>query len=269
MPTPISIADVQQTRQRVTGAIAGASAQTGIDFDYLYNQARIESSLDPAAKATTSSATGLFQFTRQTWLATLKQHGIAHGLAWAANAIRQDGNGQLTIDDAQTRQSVFDLRNDPEASSIMAAAFASDNEAFLSRELGRAIEPVDLYLAHFLGAGGAAKFLSAHDADPTTLAAPLNPAAAAANRTIFYRSDGSARSVGDIREMFAARLARRSPSGGAPDIESGITMAKSVSVATMANSPNLRTIEPMPARLSLDFARAAYQRLAGLNGATS
>jgi hypothetical protein len=268
MPTPLSIADTQQTRQRVTGAIAGASARTGIDFDYLYNQARIESSLNPAAKATTSSATGLFQFTRQTWLATLKQHGAAHGLAWAANAIRQDENGQFTIEDAMTRQSVFDLRSDPEASSIMAAAFASDNEAFLSRELGRAIEPVDLYLAHFLGAGGAAKFLSAHDADPATVAAPLNPAAAAANRSIFYRSDGSARSVGDIREMFAARLARQPLSDRPADMGSAMTMARSVSVTTMAYGSNLRTIEPMPARLSLDFARAAYQRLAGLDGAT-
>src|SRR3546814_8764107 len=57
---------------RVRSAIAQASRRTGMDFGYLYKQARIESGLRPDAKARTSSATGLYQFIDQSWLAALK-----------------------------------------------------------------------------------------------------------------------------------------------------------------------------------------------------
>ena len=60
-------------------AIDYAARQTGVSFDYLMAQAKIESSYDPLAKAKKSSAAGLFQFTKQTWLSTLEKHGAA---AW-------------------------------------------------------------------------------------------------------------------------------------------------------------------------------------------
>jgi len=44
---------------QVRSAIAKAAQRTGVDFDYLLAQARIESSLNPNAKARTSSAAGL------------------------------------------------------------------------------------------------------------------------------------------------------------------------------------------------------------------
>ena len=78
-------------------------------------------------------------------------------------------------------------------------------------------EPVDLYLAHFLGAGGAARFLRAHDANPDAAAAPLLPAAARANRPVFYNRDGSMRSFAEIRARFAEKIATGSQSGGAID----------------------------------------------------
>ncbi|MCX7676587.1 MAG: transglycosylase SLT domain-containing protein, partial [Alteraurantiacibacter sp.] len=60
---------------RAEAAIARAAQATGTDFSYLLAQARIESGLNPAARARTSSASGLFQFIDQTWLATLDRHG--------------------------------------------------------------------------------------------------------------------------------------------------------------------------------------------------
>ena len=54
----------------VLDAVQNASARTGIDFDYLFDVARVESGYNPSAKASTSSARGLYQFTRQTWLAS-------------------------------------------------------------------------------------------------------------------------------------------------------------------------------------------------------
>jgi len=134
-------------------AIARAAAATGIGFGYLYSQARIESGLDPAAQATTSSARGLYQFVEQSWLATVAQHGGEHGLGWAAAQIERGSDGRYRIADAAARAAVLDLRNDAQAAASMAAASAADNRDYLSARLGREAEPVDLYLAHFLGAG--------------------------------------------------------------------------------------------------------------------
>src|SRR5947199_6360192 len=107
-------------RDRVTAAIQLASARTGVQFDYLLNQARVESSLNPEARARTSSATGLFQFIEQTWLGMVKQHGNAHGLGWAADAIQRGRNGHYYVADPAMRHQILDLRRQPEASSAMA-----------------------------------------------------------------------------------------------------------------------------------------------------
>ncbi len=50
-------------RAEVMTALRTASRSTGVDFDYLVKTAQRESNFDPSAKAPTSSATGLFQFT--------------------------------------------------------------------------------------------------------------------------------------------------------------------------------------------------------------
>lgn len=249
------------TAQRVTAAIASASARTGVSFDYLMDQARIESGMRPDARASTSSATGLYQFTKQTWLGTVKQHGAAHGLDWAAGAITQHKDGTFSIADGDLRSSILDLRTNPEAAAAMAAEFAADNGEFLQSRIGGSAEPVDLYLAHFLGAEGAARFLSAHAAKPDQSAAILFPAAASANRPIFYRSDGTARSLSEIRGDFAAKLGNSE----SPPPQSLRTVQQIARTTTVAR-PSLThgQMEPMPKKLDLDFARSAYRRLSGI-----
>ena len=191
---------------RVQAAIASAASATGVDFAYLVNQARVESGFNPDALARTSSATGLYQFIEQSWLGTVKAHGASHGLGWAANAISRGSDGRYRVADAQTRAAILDLRRNPDAASAMAAEFASDNRDHLEARLGHAVESVDLYLAHFLGAGGATKFLRGYEASPDQPAAALFPAAARANRGVFYARDGSARSLAEVRERFAAKF---------------------------------------------------------------
>ena len=216
-PTTIGNASGGGGRDRVTAAIQLASASTGVQFGYLLNQARLESGLNPDARARTSSATGLFQFIDQTWLGTVRQHGAEHNMGWAAAQIRQGPNGRYYVPDPETRRQILDLRRQPEAASAMAAEYASDNGRYLESRLGRQAEPVDLYLAHFLGAGGAARFLRAHDSSPDAAAAPMLPAAARANRPIFYNRDGSMRSFAEIRARFAEKIATGNQSGGAID----------------------------------------------------
>lgn len=278
MPPSNAINQVQSSRQRVEGAIANAAARTGVDFDFLVREAKVESGLNPQARARTSSATGLFQFTKQTWLGTLKQHGANHDLGWAADAITRGDDGQYRVADPQLRARILDLRTEPEAAAAMGAELASDNQDFLGRKLGRSPEDVDLYLAHFLGEAGAARFLEGHDADPNAAAAPLLPAAANANRAVFYRTDGTPRSFAEIRGNFASKLGGESISNSPPRYQASAnyTLASALlprrnGLALLSAEPDtlkMRSIEPMPQRLSLDFARDAYRRLAAIGAAS-
>ena len=251
----------------VLRAIERASHRTGVDFDYMLDQARIESGFRADARAATSSATGLYQFTTQTWLATLKRHGAAHGYGWAAEAIKSAGRGTYTVSDGALREAILGLRSDPDAAAVMAGELASDNHAHLADTLGRAPEPVDLYLAHFLGAAGASDFLKAWAAKPDQAAAPLYAKAAAANRSIFFDANGGARSLDEIRRSFAQKL-----DGNGVTLAGSQRVIRSRAVASIAPAytpPALRSIEPMPKSLSLDFAHDAYRKLAEMRGASA
>jgi len=186
----------------VEGAVRLASARTGIDFGYLIAQARLESGLNPQAKSARSSATGLYQFTTATWLDTVRRHGAEHGLGWAANALK-DGAAALGH---ETRTAILALRNDAQASASMAAEYAADNRDALESRLGHAVGSTELYLAHFLGSTGAARFLTANDRNAATSAAEVAPAAARSNRSVFFAVDGRARSVGEVLQRFAEKL---------------------------------------------------------------
>lgn len=190
-------------------AIARASQATGVDFQYLLAQAKLESSLDPNARANTSSAAGLYQFTQGTWLQTLGRHGAEHGMAWVNDVIQ---GGHIT--DPQARSQIMGLRYDADTSAMMAAELASDNKADLTAQLGREPDSTELYLAHFLGTAGASQFLSALSTDPSQSAAAILPKAAAANRGIFF-AGGAPRSVGAVMDLMRSKVAGAMEGGDA------------------------------------------------------
>lgn len=192
----------------VEGAIANAARQTGVDFDFLLAQARVESALDPAAKARTSSASGLYQFIESTWLDTLKRHGARFGLGAVADGITQTGTGGAKVADPSRRAEILALRHDPQTAALMAAGLAEDNAAYLLPILGRQPDHGELYLAHFLGAGGAGRFLSALQENPEQGAASLFAKAASANRSIFYERDGSQRSLAGVMSHLSGKIER-------------------------------------------------------------
>lgn len=186
----------------VRSAIAGAAQATGTDFAYLMAQAKLESSLDPSARARTSSASGLYQFTSDTWLRTLDKHGATHGLGWASDMI---SGGKVA--DPAARAQLLALRFDPQAAALMAGELANDNRDFLTGVLGRQPDHAELYLAHFFGADGAGRFLTTLASNPAQSAASVLPAAAASNRSTFYGPDGAARSVSEVMDLIRARMA--------------------------------------------------------------
>jgi hypothetical protein len=177
----------------VQTAIARAAAATGVDFTYLLAQARLESGLDPQARARTSSARGLYQFTGSTWLNTLERHGADLGLYGGS------------AHDPATRARLLALRQDPQASALMAGELAQDNRSYLTGALGRDPDNAELYLAHFLGPDAAGQFLAALASDPGQSAAALLPRAAEANRAIFFDA-GAPRSVGAVMDLLRARF---------------------------------------------------------------
>jgi hypothetical protein len=276
------------TTSRVQSAIAAASSKTGIDFAYLLGQAKLESGLQANARAATSSASGLYQFIERSWLSVVKTHGAEHGLGWAADAITST-NGRPSVADPAMRQAILALRNNPDAASLMAAEHASDNKTALESKLGRAATGTDLYMAHFLGLGGAKKFLGALQSSPGQSAAALFPAAANANRNVFYASNGQPRSLSDVYSRFAAKLGAGAADSGTGDGTQTALAARSFDMgdATVITGGNESTQDAMawasatlgkfrsgatPAtaaslmRPTPDTARLAYMMLASMGG---
>ncbi|QIQ87158.1 lytic transglycosylase domain-containing protein [Erythrobacter sp.] len=193
---------------RIERAIADASRRTGVDFDFLVAQARIESAMDPEARATTSSASGLYQFIESTWLSTMQRHGARFGLGDVAARIARAPGGEAHVADPAERRAILAMRRDPEIAALMAAGLAEDNAAHLAPVLGRAPDHSELYLAHFLGAGGAARFLTEMARDPGQGAASLFRRPAAANPAIFFDAGGRERSLAEVMDRLAAKVER-------------------------------------------------------------
>lgn len=156
----------------IKSTINDAAKEAGVDPSMMQTFASIESGMNPNAKAGTSSASGLFQFTGKTWRAMLSRYGSKYGI------------------DPSTPPT------DARANSLMAAEYAKENAKSIRRSRPNP-SAADLYAAHFLGAAGANKLFSA---DPNAIAADLMPDSAAGNKPIFYNKDGSPRTVAQLKE---------------------------------------------------------------------
>jgi len=200
---PISTAANAAVAQ-ITGVIRQAARAVGTSFSYLLATAKVESNFNPGAKATTSSAQGLFQFIEQTWLSTMKDAGPRLGYGRYADAITRTRSGRMEVADPAMRAEILGLRRNPEVNAAMAGALTNKNAAYLTTRLGRAPSDGELYIAHFLGAGGASKLIrAAGNGNPS--AAALFPGAANANRSIFYDKTGRARSASEVYANLTGR----------------------------------------------------------------
>jgi Transglycosylase SLT domain len=200
----------------VVDAIRQGAERTGTSFDYLLATAQKESALDPGAQARSSSASGLFQFIEQTWLGLVKSDGAKLGLGRYANAITTRADGTHVVSDPAARQAILNLREDPKVASVLAGTFTQRNRDVLAGDLGREPSARDLYVAHFLGAHGAAQLIQAAQQSPNRPAAADFPEAAAANRSIFYDRSGRARGAAEVYTLLAANHAAAAGVTAAP-----------------------------------------------------
>ena len=246
-----AMAGVAPSRQRIAGAIKQAASTTGTSFEYLLATAKMESNFNPKAGASTSSARGLYQFIDQTWLGTVKEAGAQLGYGQYADAITKTSSGTYSVSDPGTRTAILKLRDDPVVASAMAAALTQSNSFQLTGKIGRRPTDGELYMAHFMGVGGAAKLISNAEDNPQASAARLFPSAAAANRPIFYDHSGRARSVSEVYSVLAARYA-----GAASSPATQTAMASVGDVKPTNIKPSVAVASVAPAALPVD--NAAY-----------
>ncbi len=237
-PSPITLnfsgTDRVTVAPAITKAVRKASLASGSSFELLMASAQIESGFQTTAKASTSSAAGLFQFTEQTWLDTVRRHGAEHGMAAEASAI-VDQSGKLTTADPATRSRILSLRNDLSVATTFAADHLRDLSANLSAGLGRAVTAGEVYLGHFLGAHGAKQMISAPQNQP---AADVLPEAARSNSSLFYAADGTPYTAAQFLQRVQKRVSQAfadigfSPAGSSSTANGSMIATTSGSSAT-------------------------------------
>jgi hypothetical protein len=255
----IATAGVDPARARIAGAIKQAANSTGTSFEYLLATAKMESNFDPKASASTSSARGLFQFIDQTWLGTVKEAGAQLGYGKYADAISKSASGSYSVSDPAARSAIMKLRDDPDAASSMAAVLTQSNSFRLTGKIGRRPTDGELYMAHFMGVGGAANLISNAEDNPNASAARLFPNAAAANRSIFFDRSGQARSVAEVYSVLTSRYASaansqatRTAMAAVGDTPTRVTVASAATAAPpvdnaayLSSFPDIRTVTPI------------------------
>lgn len=209
--------------------IGAASKMVGVDEKLMQTMAAIESGFDYTVKAKESSATGLYQFLTKdrpgkisTWTSMMQKHAAKYGIAPGT------------------------LATDPRANALMGGEFIKENANALKTVLKRPLTDTDLYIAHFLGAGGAKKLLAA---PPDALAADLMPGPATSNPSIFYTNGGS-RTVAQLYSFFNDLVRRKGAKFGIGSGSEAIVMkqppAKPVGETAVGSATSTPVAPPTP-----------------------
>ncbi len=204
--------------------------------------ASTESGFNPSAKSKNSSATGLFQFIDSTWLGMVKQYGAKFGLGQYASQI-QIKDGKPCVANCSVKNTILNLRKNPEISAMMAGMASADDQNYLQAHTDGPVGGTEMYLAHFMGAGGAAKFLNARDDNGSASAAQLFPKQAHANKSVFFTSSGHARSLDQVYNILAKKIGGDTQIASAQD-NSGTSGLPSAGSETTAPASSTHTPPP-------------------------
>jgi hypothetical protein len=174
------------------------------------------------------------------------------------------------VSDPAARSAILKLRDDPATASAMAGVLTQSNSFRLTGKIGRRPTDGELYMAHFMGVGGAAKLIANAEDNPRASGARLFPNAAAANRSIFYERGGRARSVSEVYSVLTQRYASaaNSPATRMAMAAVGVTPAGKVAVAAapvdnatyLSSFPDARSVTPVAASSQATIATASLQQ---------
>ena len=243
--TNTGINKLSASKQEVVKIIDEVGKQIGTDPEIMKTIAASESGFDPKAKASTSSASGLFQITNDTWKGLVKQHGSKYG---------------ITNDDDHF---------DPVKNSILGGMYIKTNINALSK-VKPDVNATDAYMGHFLGTGGARTFLRNMAADPNKkFSETVSENVVKANKYIAYeKGDPSKpRSLKEVYEFMGNKIKNNANSygfnvsdemvglnsvGSTPSTgssESNTPVAQNTSPTTSVTPPpvtndNISTLEP-------------------------
>ena len=188
--TAYAAARVRDNPDVVVGTLGG---ETG----YARRVRAQESSGDDTAANPNSSARGRYQFTTGTW------EGLVNSPEGRAAGLTLDGRTNAAQEEAAFR--IFTQQN---AQRLAVRGIPATEK--------------NLYMMHFLGSGGGVDFLTRlRDGRAGDNAVEAFPRAAEANRRIFYKSDGSPRTVGEVYDLQTRRFSSAAVSlpGGDPVLE--------------------------------------------------
>jgi Transglycosylase SLT domain len=174
-----------------------AGAATGTRSELLLAIAKRESGLAPLASSPGSSASGLMQFTRDTWLEAVRAFGDRHGLGELVAA--------LAAKRPEAEAEALQLRQDPGLSAALAAERLKRWRQEIESTAGQRAGPADLYLVHLLGLTGARRFLKEYRRHPRWSAVASFPVAAQANPGVFYDRQ-RALSLGEVHRNLTRSL---------------------------------------------------------------
>ena len=135
--TKIKPIALNSTQQDVLKLLDEVGNMVGVDPLILKSIAASESGLKPTAQNPNATADGLFQMLNGTWNAMAKKYGRKYGIP----EVSQRGGIKL----------------DPRANAILGAHLIKENLAIASGYVST-LKPVDAYIPHFLGHGGAKIF---------------------------------------------------------------------------------------------------------------
>ena len=231
--TKMTTLNVQQARvsPQISAAFGEPVRRGQAGFAELLATAKRESGLKADAQNPHSSATGLFQFTEQTWLDLVRQYGAKHGLKEAAKKIVNDpATGRNDVPGGEDRSAILALRKDPKAAAAMAGELTARNRKALATALGREPTYQEVYAAHFLGARGAVRLIQASEDKPETPSNRLMPVAAKANRAVFRDAEAKRyRTAGELAQHLEVNRSgtSRATASGAEYLE-GLAPARAV-----------------------------------------
>ena len=194
----------------ILSAIRLSNLRTGMEFSFLMELAAVESTFNPGSRAAKSTAAGLYQFKRDTWLETVKRHGRKYGIGSYAKQVEyivdSDGNRHPMISNPVVSEHVLDLRHNPRVAALMAAEYLKGNLRQLSLTLDQEPGRKEMYLTHFLGLSGAIRFLEFLDRNPHKLASDIFPGPALRNKNIFQNKNRKPRTVAEVYDLLGRKF---------------------------------------------------------------